>query len=285
VKLRPLTLLSRLGALVRDSALAILIVGIVLPSYGVLDPEHETLQIEVTTDPAIETVLSPRDIIVKIQSKIGGIEMRDVTLLSTGLLSEARPDISKCVATVNQSGSLGARETREYRFHLDRISGKEAIQKPSLLRFPAGTRVVNVRAHFDAPEEGEKFQDKPFDLDFAADKFGIALGGAVGGFVAALLVLVVGWRDSNSSIGAKRAIREIALNVVVGGLSAWILSYIGELSKQFDAGVTVSATSFQGGLVVGFFSYKLGQFLIKGITASSKKKPQSQDVSRSEKKD
>lgn len=226
-------------------------------------------------DPPSASVLQSRAIHVFLRANRPDVFVSDISLSLSEELRVARADLGAETIPLTEikGASLAARlalsETveKELIFRYQPGPFWAPLRNANLLRFEPGQQFLAFRAKAEAyPLTQSADIDLPLALVTTAPTLAIMLGGACGALLLALLRVVYRHlRSKGKSIGWQAELRECIVAVSAGGLIALTMTFVGGLLSHPNFGIQLAATSWQGGIIIGLFSYKVGDFLAQKL--------------------
>ncbi len=248
--------------------------AIVLPSYG---EKGSDVTIRYNVDPSSGSILKRREIHVFIRGRLPDLTLTNIQLKPTVTLKDARPDLEdplpgKYVDETGQKLDLTEvhlPEKSDIEFVFDYKSGSAwaPLRNQALMSVEPGTQQLTLNAQIKSPVAGvdPKPLDEPLEFAVTAPSVAVTFGGAVGALALALLRFVYRLRVGGEKVEWRQEVREGIIAICTGALIAWSLTFLGGLLSDANLGLQISATSFKGGVIIGFLSYKIGDLLAQKL--------------------
>jgi len=134
-----------------------------------------------------------------------------------------------------------------------------------------GLQDLEFQANIESESHGAaKTLKEPIHLSATAPALSVTLGGVLGAFGLALLRFVYRLREGSREVDWRAERREGLIAIVGGAIIAWALTFIGGILDSAKLGIEIAATSCKGGVIIGFFSYKIGDLLAQKLWGKNK---------------
>jgi hypothetical protein len=232
--------------------------------------EIQQVTFRYSVDPASGSVLQSRAIHVYLRTGIADIVVTKIALEPSEELRSVRPDLKTEQPTFTNVTNPAEHDE----IHPDAKGETELIflwpSRPfwsplkdwDLILFEPGKQTLTFRHEEKPPVVGEPHQfSGPIEATFTAPRLAVTLGGSAGALALALLRLIYRLRGGGKTVAWLSEFREAIIAVCAGALIAGILTFLGDLLIEARLGVQLAATSWKGGLIIGLFSYKIGDIL------------------------
>jgi hypothetical protein len=135
------------------------------------------------------------------------------------------------------------------------------LAKPHLLTFVPGEYDVVVRTHFQVPPAGAESVDELLKVSFEPPLGVLVWGGVAGAVLLAAFVCTYRYLRQTPRADGGLVIRQALALALGGAVSAAIALVLLERLKGVELPVNLTVKDFYGGIVIGLFSYKIGDWL------------------------
>jgi hypothetical protein len=245
-----------------------------LSFVGMVSLHAEDVTITSIVDPAAASVLHSRAIHIYLRANKPDVVVSNVALSLNEELSAVRPDLKKeAMSFENLTNSremdeihLDVTKKTELLFHYRSRSFWSPLSDWNLITFEPGMQKLTLRYELNPPVTGPSVGlSEPVEVMITAPALSVTVGGAAGALALALLRFIYRLRKADGPIHWRAEFLETVIAVFAGGLIAGILTFLGALLKDANLGVEIAATSWKGGVIIGLFSYKLGDILAQKL--------------------
>jgi hypothetical protein len=238
------------------------------------DAKHY-VTISTDIDPADASVLEARDVRITFRAIKDGLDVTNIRLSSGVRLRAARPDWWSPEGRSANPDELVLKQAGEEKtavFHLEAGAWWSPLFNIALLTLEPGNEPFKLSFNLQPPARRDASTPDPIpvedwkvDVPVSAPRLVVVCGGAVGALLSALIRVVWRWRGGGRILTLKEELREAAVTVFGGALVALVLTFLGGSFVRNSIGLQIVATSWNGGIAIGLFSYILGDQLAQKI--------------------
>ena len=221
-------------------------------------------RVTVSVSQESHVVSSALDIYVELTNlRENDFTIERVELALPGAVDAARGDTS--VRAVTDKTIMNPGHVRLVRFKLDHRGGGlfAPIANPQLMTFTPGSYQARVVISFSVPPGKETTVTEIASFDLEPPLSSLLWGGVVGSLLLAAFMSTYRWvRRKGASAPLLRSSAAVALAGVVCAIIALILL---RRLQGVDLPVNLTVTDFYGGVIIGLFSYQIGDWLYEQL--------------------
>jgi hypothetical protein len=264
--------------------LRLFVFAFLIAAFGapVRSEEPRDVAFHYSIDPPSASILHSRAIHIYVRGNKPDLTLTNITLRPNQILGSTRPDIGETLPFSNASeGSNNPSEVHlgdgkhdvELIFKYKSGSFWMPLRHSELMILEPGAQKLTFTAQVREPMNSNVFRSTTDSIEmfFAAPDLAITIGGAVGALTLAFLRLVYRFRAAPERLSLSVELREGLFAILGGGLIAWTLTFLGGILSGTNLGIEIAATSWKGGVIIGLFSYKLGEVLAQKLWGSDNK--------------
>ncbi|MGA9059791.1 MAG: hypothetical protein WB763_25155 [Terriglobia bacterium] len=144
---------------------------------------------------------------------------------------------------------------------------------PQLLAFVPGEYDVVVRTHFQVPPAGVESVDETLKVSFEPPLGVLVWGGVAGAVLLAAFVCTYRYLRQTPRTTLTVAILQALALAAGGAVSAAVAIILLDRLKGVELPVNVTVKDFYGGIVIGLFSYKIGDSLYTQFFGTATESP------------
>jgi hypothetical protein len=248
------------------------LVALAISAVPLFADESTDVAIRCVIDPKTDSVLQSRTIHIYVHGIKPNVTLTDIRLSLNEVLRRSRPDLTTALRPNGYSETTEAhlgQGTKEFELVFDYPAGRfsSPLANFDLVQLEPGTQTLNFEAGSQAPPQPSSQPITPLPVEFpiSAPMLSIMLGGCAGALALALLRFIYRLRSKRESVQWKREAAEALIAIGAGALIAWTLTFVGGLVSGDKLGIQISATSWKGGVIIGLFSYKIGDLLAQKL--------------------
>ncbi len=226
-------------------------------------------QIAVSISQRSRVVTAPLDIYVQVTNLTkSDVFVKNIRVLMPGAFIAARGDLAAegiVVELGSQQLKPGYQRLVPIPIPQQQLSWLTPVRNRQLLTFIPGEYDVNVVVTYNVPPEPDSQTIQIAKITLEPPLSSLIWGGVVGAVLLALFMGVYDYSRRESSRKAWESLRKAAMISVAGATSASIALLLLQRLKGLELPINLTITDFYGGVVIGLFSYKIGDWLHKEL--------------------